>query len=206
MTRMPGAAPGCTWPSWAGCTWPLWADCTWPLWADCSWPLGAGCMWPMGLDFSELRGEVIIDLDPERVFVDHNGHHRFLSHVLMAHDSSHAVDGNIARPTHDFRRHIHGELYAVAYLRQIGGCEQKAIGGDVSCRSFDYPILRLQMERKPEREADSGPDGIPRSKLLPNGQDSSFGEPIIAPHRAVWLPKFMLLDHCATHHLGTMTH
>src|ERR1039458_9019455 len=117
----------------------------------------------------------------------------------MADDSSHAVDGNIARPTHDFRRHIHGELDAVTNLRQVGGYEQETVGGNLSCGGFDHSVFGLQMERKPEREADCGPDGIPRSRLMPFRQVSSFENPRKAQLRALWLPKFMLHDYCATH-------
>src|ERR1017187_10962017 len=107
----------------------------------------------------------------------------------MADDSSHAVDGNIARPTHDFRRHIHGELDAVTNLRQVGGYEQEAVGGNLSCGGFHHPVLGHQMERKPKREAHCGPDGIPRSRLLPYGQDSSFGEPQTRSSRSTVVTK-----------------
>jgi len=95
----------------------------------------------------------------------------------MADDSSRALNGNIAGPAHDFRRHIHAELDAIANFRQNLGFKQEPVGRNISGSGFDHPILRLQMERKPERETDRCPDFIPRSRLLPLGQNASFGEP-----------------------------
>jgi hypothetical protein len=87
--------------------------------------------------------------------------------LLMSNDASGAVDGNIGGGTHHFRRHIHGELDAAANLWQNCDYKQKTVGGDVSGDGFDHSVVGLQVERKSERKADCGSDGIPCTRLMP---------------------------------------